>query len=80
MDMSIFNYIDTLLQRLRDRDKVYADTLLNTNFQTLEEQKQIKGKRDGMRDAISVVLELNKEFFESKSLKPESREGINEIY
>jgi hypothetical protein len=79
--MSIFNYVDELLLRLRDRDKVYADTLLNTIFQSLEEQKMTKGKREGVRDAINVVLQLNKDFFESKSLKPELREyGNNEVY
>jgi hypothetical protein len=78
--MSIFNYVDTLLQRLRDRDKVYADTLLNTNFQALEDQKLVKGKREGIRDALNVVLELNKEFFDSKILKPKMREKGDEVY
>ena len=80
MDMSVFNYIEELLQRLRARDKVYADTLLNTHFQTLEEQKMIKGKRDGIGDAIKIVLQLNKDFFDSKELKPELKENGNEVY
>lgn len=78
--MSIFNYVDTLLQRLRDREIVYANTLLNTNFQALEDQKLVKGKMEGIRDALNVVLELNKEFFDSKALKPEERERGNEVY
>jgi hypothetical protein len=69
--MSVFNYIEELLQRLRDREKVYADTLLNTIFQTLEEQRMIKGKMEGIRDALKIVLQFNKDFFDSKIIGSE---------
>lgn len=78
--MSMFSYAEQLLERLRGREKVYEDTLLNTAFQTLEEQKMVKGRRDGIQDAIKIVLQLNKDFFDSKTLKSELKEKEYEVY
>jgi hypothetical protein len=76
----MFSYAEQLLERLRGREKVYEDTLLNTAFQTLEEQKMVKGRRDGIQDAIKIVLQLNKDFFDSKTLKSELKEKEYEVY
>jgi len=57
-------FIENLLLRIRERQKVCSDRLLSGSCQTFEEYRGSIGKLQGLKEAEEVIRKLYKETYE----------------